>query len=38
MTLVPHVPADEPTHDRTPPDLDEIVERIVSGESRPARG
>jgi hypothetical protein len=38
MSLVPHVPADEPRRDRTPPDLDEIVERIVHGESRPARG
>jgi hypothetical protein len=32
MTLVPHVPADEPTRDRTLPDFDEIIERIVSGD------
>jgi len=38
MTLVPHLPADEPTRDRTPPDFDEIVERIVHGDSSSMRG
>ncbi|WP_338740826.1 hypothetical protein [Haloplanus salilacus] len=38
MTLVPHVPADEPTRDRTLPDFDEIVERIVYGDPSSARG
>jgi hypothetical protein len=33
MPLVPHRPADEPTRERTPPDFDEIVERIVYGDS-----
>jgi hypothetical protein len=37
MTLVPHVPADEPTRDRTLPDFDEIVERIVYGDSSSVR-
>jgi len=38
MPLVPHVPADEPPRDRTPPDLDEIVERIIHGDSSSVRG
>jgi hypothetical protein len=37
MPLVPHVPADEPTRDRTPPDLDDIVERII-GDASAVRG
>jgi hypothetical protein len=38
MPLVPHVPADEPTRDRTPPDLDDIAERIIYGGSPTVRG
>jgi len=37
MPLVPHLPADEPTRDRTPPDLDDIVERIVYGDASSVR-
>jgi hypothetical protein len=37
MPLVPHLPADEPTGNRTPPDFDEIVERIIHGDSSSAR-
>jgi hypothetical protein len=38
MPLVPHLPGDEPARDRTPPDLDDIVERIVYGDASSTRG
>jgi len=31
MPVVPHLPADEPPRERTPPDIDDIVERIING-------
>jgi len=38
MPVVPHLPGDEPARDRTPPDLDDIAERIVYGDASSAQG
>jgi len=32
MPLVPHYPSDEPRDDPDPPAIDEIVDRILSGD------